>query len=124
MYVGLPWVVERTGQLAERLRGGLIAVDGVELEGDPAGRSALLAFRIPGWRADEAAAELSHRSHAIIDPEPDGDLLRVSVGAWNTEEELDRFVERVAELAGSTPETLPRRPSLTIIAGPLADLDA
>ena len=48
-------------------------------------------------------------------------LLRISVGAWNREDELDRFVERVAELAANTPATLPRRPTLTIIHGPPSD---
>ena len=38
---------------------------------------------------------------------------------WNRESELTRFAERVAELAAHTPETLPRRPSLTVISGPL-----
>jgi selenocysteine lyase/cysteine desulfurase len=124
MYVGLPWLIGRTAALAGRLRSGLASTAGVELEGNPARSSALVAFRIAGWRADEAADELSHRAHAITDPEPDGELLRVSVGAWNTEEELDRFVAAVAELAAATPDTLPRRPTLTVIGGPLLDPDA
>jgi selenocysteine lyase/cysteine desulfurase len=124
MYVGLPWVTARTMALARRLRTGLAAIDGVEVLGDPARPSALLAFHVSGWPAEEAADELSHRAFAITDPEPGGDLVRVSVGAWNDEEELDRFVARVAELAGSTPQTLPRRPSLTVLGGPLEVGDA
>ncbi len=46
----------------------------------------------------------------------DANALRVSVGAWNTEDELSRFVERVADLATHTPETLPRKPALTVIS--------
>jgi selenocysteine lyase/cysteine desulfurase len=123
MYVGLPWVTTRTMELARRLRSGLAAIDGVAVLGDPSRPSALLAVRIAGWPAEDAADELSHRAYAITDPEPDGALLRVSVGAWNTEDELDRFVARVSELAGSTPETLPRRPSLTVLGGPLEGID-
>lgn len=121
MYIGLPWLIERTGTLASRLCGGLTAIDGVEVAGDAARGSALLAVRIAGWGADEAAEELSQRVHAITDPEPDGEVLRLSVGAWNTEADLDRFVACVAELAGHTPETLPRRPTLTVIGRPLSD---
>jgi selenocysteine lyase/cysteine desulfurase len=121
MYVGLPWLQARAMGLARHLRVGLEAIDGVEVLGHPARQSALLAFRIDGWPAPDAADELSHRALAITDPEPDGELLRVSVGAWNREDELDRFVAAVAELAGTTPATLPRRPTLTVIGGPLAD---
>jgi selenocysteine lyase/cysteine desulfurase len=124
MYVGLPWVVGRSADLAMRLRDGLAGIEGVEVLGDVARGSALLAIRIAGWTADAAADELSHRAFAITDPDPDGDVLRVSVGAWNTEEELDRFVSRVAELAASTPETLPPRPTLTVLGGPLDDVEA
>ena len=113
--------VQRTLELVRRLRTGLTAIDGVEVVGDEARPSALMAFRIEGWPAADAADELSHRAFAITDPEADGEVLRVSVGAWNTEEELDRFASRVGELAASTPETLPRRPALTVIGGPLED---
>ena len=41
--------------------------------------------------------------------------------AWNREDELDRFIGRVAELAAETPETLTRRPSLTVLSG--SDVD-
>ena len=56
----------------------------------------------------------------MTDPDSDAEVIRVSVGAWNREDELDRFVGRVADLAMNSPETLPRRPSLTIISGPPA----
>jgi len=119
MYVGLPWVTERTLDLARRLRTGLAALEGVDVLGDEARPAAVLAFRIAAWTAEEAADELSHRVLAITDPDAGGELLRVSVGAWNTEDELERFVAGVAELAASTPATLPRRPVLTVIGGPL-----
>jgi selenocysteine lyase/cysteine desulfurase len=119
MYVELPWVVARTGRLARRLYGSLASVHGVELVADRAAHAGLLAFRIIGWDAEQAAEELSRSAFVIADVESDADVIRVSVGAWNREDELDRFVERVAELASHTPASLPRRPSLTILSGPL-----
>ena len=119
MYVELPWVVARTGRLARRLYGSLASIHGVELVADRAAHAGLLAFRIIGWDAEQAAEELSRSAFAITDVESEADVVRVSVGAWNREDELDRFVERVAELAAHTPASLPRRPSLTILSGPL-----
>jgi len=119
MYVELPWVVARTGRLARRLYGSLAGIHGVELVGDRAAHAGLLAFRIIGWDAEQAAEELSRSAFVIADVESEADVVRVSVGAWNREDELDRFVERVAELAAHTPASLPRKPSLTILRGPL-----
>jgi hypothetical protein len=41
--------------------------------------------------------------------------LRISVGFWTTEDELDRFLDGVRLLAAHTPETLPPRRTLTIV---------
>ena len=119
MYVELPWVVARTGRLARRLYGSLASIHGVDLVADRAAHAGLLAFRISGWDAEQAAEELSRSAFVIADVDSGADVIRVSVGAWNREDELDRFVERVAELAAHTPASLPRRPSLTILSGPL-----
>jgi selenocysteine lyase/cysteine desulfurase len=118
MYAELPWVVARTGRLAERLYEGLLAIDGVGVVADRASHGAMAAFRVEGWDADEAAEELSRSVFAIVDAPREAQVIRVSVGAWNLEDELDRFVERVAALASHTPSSLPRRPSLTVITGP------
>jgi hypothetical protein len=45
------------------------------------------------------------------------DALRISVGFFTTEAELDRFTDCVELLAGHTPETLPPRRKLTILTG-------
>lgn len=119
MYVELPWVVARTGRLARRLHGSLATIAGVELLVERAHHAALLSFRIAGWDAEQAVEELSRSAFVIADVSRPADAIRASVGAWNREDELDRFVERVAELAAHSPATLPRRPSLTIISGPV-----
>ena len=118
MYVELPWAVARTGRLARRLSESLASIHGVELAHGRSAHAALLAFRIAGWDADQAAEELSRSASVIADVDEEADVIRVSVGAWNREDELDRFVARVAELAAHTPADLPRRPSLTVLHGP------
>jgi selenocysteine lyase/cysteine desulfurase len=119
MYVELPWALDRTASLAEQLYDDLGAIEGVEVVADPAAHGALAAFRIAGWDAISAGDELGRSVFAIVEVDPPADLIRASVGAWNRETELRRFTERVGELAAHTPETLPRRPSLTIISGPI-----
>ena len=118
MYIELPWVIARTEALADRLYEALATVDGVEVmaSGD---HGAVAAFRIDGWLADEAAEELSRGVFAIVEVDTEADLVRASVGAWNREQEIDRFVGRVTELAAHTPETLPRKPSLTVLTDPV-----
>jgi selenocysteine lyase/cysteine desulfurase len=119
MYVELPWAIERTGVLAEQLYEALGAIEGVELAAEPAAHGPIAAFRVAGWDAESVADELGRSIFAIVEADAEADLIRASVGAWNRESELERFVGRVAELAVNTPETLPRKPSLTVLSGPL-----
>ena len=119
MYVELPWALDRTASLADQVYEALAAIEGVELLADPAAHGAIAAFRISDWDAGSAAEELGRSIFAIVETDAEADLIRASVGAWNRESEIDRFVGRVAELAAHTPETLPRRPSLTVISGPI-----
>ena len=118
MYVELPWALDRTVGLADQLYEDLGAIEGVELLAGQA-HGAVAAFRIAGWDAESVADELGRSIFAIVEADAEVDVVRASVGAWNRESELTRFAERVAELAAHTPETLPRRPSLTVISGPL-----
>jgi selenocysteine lyase/cysteine desulfurase len=75
----------------------------------------LVSFRIAGWEPQPAMEELAARTFCIIRTLPDVDALRISVGFWTTEEELDRFLEGVRLLAANTPESIPRRRTLTIV---------
>ena len=119
MYVELPWALDRTVALADQLYEGLAAIDGVELLADPGAHGAVASIRVEGWDPESVAEELGRSIFAIVEVDAEANLIRASVGAWNRENEIDRFVERVAELAANTPETLPRRPSLTVISGPI-----
>ena len=105
MYVDLSWVLAHRsprGMCGTRSSG----IDGSRTGHRPRTSAAMVSFRIAGWDAVQAAEELSRSVFAILDADAERDLLRVSVGAWNREDELDRFIERVAELAAATPETL------------------
>jgi hypothetical protein len=46
---------------------------------------------------------------------PAVDVLRISVGFWATDEELDRFAEAVELLARHTPDSIPPRRHLAVL---------
>lgn len=115
MYVGLDFVYRRSGALAARLADALAAIPGVEVVTPRGHLATLVTFRIEGWPGEDALDELGRRTFAIARVIPETDWLRCSVGFFNTEVELDRVVATVAELSRYTPETLPRRPGITIL---------
>lgn len=87
---GWPWVHERAASLAAGLADRL-AGRGVEVL--PRGRSTLVA-----WRAEDAAAEVERLASkgVIVRSIPAFNLVRASIGAWSSEEELERVAELVA----------------------------
>lgn len=115
MYVGLPWIYERAARLARRTADALVAIPGVELVTPRDRMATLVTFRIRGWLGQVALDEMGRRTFAIARTVPDTDWIRFSVGFWNSEAELDRVVGVVEELARHTPETMPARPTLTIL---------
>lgn len=114
MYVGLPWIHERGGALTRWTADRLAAIDGVELLTPRMHTATLLAFRISGWPAEAAMAELGSRVFAIAGLIRSADAIRVGVGFFSTEDELERFARAVELLAGHTPATLPPKPRLAI----------
>jgi L-cysteine/cystine lyase len=115
MYVGLEFVHRRGAAMAHRAADLLGVIDGVTLLTPPDRMAGLVSFRIAGWEPQPAMEELAARTFCIIRTLPDVDALRISVGFWTTEEELDRFLEGVRLLAANTPESIPRRRTLTIV---------
>jgi L-cysteine/cystine lyase len=115
MYVGLEFVHRRGMAMAAAAAVRLAAIHGVTVLTPRHAMATLVTFRIDGWPAEAALDELGSRVFAIARAIPSLDALRISVGFFTTEEELERFAEAVALLASHTPETLPRRRVLAIL---------
>jgi selenocysteine lyase/cysteine desulfurase len=90
---GWAWVHDRAASLAASLADAL-AERGLTV--GPRGRSTLVS-----WVADDAAAEVERLAgHGfVVRSIPAWSMVRVSVGAWSSEEEL----ARLAELAAAPP---------------------
>lgn len=114
MSVGVTWAQERAVRLAGGMAERLAAIPGVSVVTPRPVAGTLVTFRIAGWTAAEALAEVASRAMAILRDVPALDALRLSIGFWTTEAELDRVAEVVEQVARHTPETLPRR-QLTVL---------
>lgn len=115
MFVGLPWIYERSARLAAGMHDRLSAIEGVEVLTPREHMATLVSFRIAGWTPDEASAELGARVFAVTRTLPIVNAIRISVGFFNSEEELERFAVAVELLAAHTPETIPARRTLAIL---------
>ncbi len=117
MFVGLDRVYERGARLARATADRLAAIEGVEVLTPRDRMATLISFRVAGWTAEEVQDELGARVFAITRTIPPIDALRISVGFYNSEEELERFVGVVELLAAHTPTTVPARRGLTVLGG-------
>ena len=115
MYVGLDFVHRRGTAIAAAAGGRLGAIPGVDVLTPTHAMGTLVTFRIAGWPAQAALDELGSRVFAIARTIPHLDAVRISVGFFTSEEELERLAEAVALLASHTPETLPPRRVLAIL---------
>lgn len=115
MFVGLDWIYERGRRLARAMADRLADIPGVEVLTPRDRMATLIAFRVAGWTPDEVRDELGARVFAITRTIPPVDAVRISVGFYNAEDELERFAEAVALLAAHTPETIPARRTLAIL---------
>jgi L-cysteine/cystine lyase len=115
MYVGLDFVHRRGMALAAATRVRLADIPGVTVLTPAGAMATLVTFRIAGWPAQAALDELGSRVFAIARTIPSLDALRISVGFFNSEDELERLAEAVELLASHTPETLPPRRLLAIL---------
>ncbi len=118
MFVGLDYVLGRGPALAHAVARRLAAIDGVTVLTPTHRMATLVTFRIAGWSAQAALDELGARVFAIARTIPSLDALRVSVGFFTSEDELERLADAIALLAAHTPETLPPRRRLTILDEP------
>lgn len=115
MYVGLDFVHRRGAEMAHLAADTLASIEGVELLTPRDRMAGLLTFRIAGWDPQAALDELQARTFVIARTLPPVNALRISIGFWTTEDELDKFMAGVRMLAANTPETLPPRRTLTIV---------
>lgn len=116
MYVGLEFVHRRGASMARRAADLLAEIDGVTLLTPRDRMAGLVTFRVAGWSAQQALEELQARTFAIARTLPLVDAVRISVGFWTSEDEIDRFVDGVRLLAGHTPASIPARRTLTILS--------
>lgn len=117
MFVGLPWIYERGARLAAAMHDRLSRIEGVTVITPRAHMATLVSFRIAGWTPDEVCAELGARVFAVTRTLPLVDAVRISVGFFNSEEELERFAGAVELLAAHTPASIPPRRTLAILGG-------
>lgn len=115
MYVGLPWAWERSLRLAGTIAERLAAVRGVTVVTPRPCRSPLVSFRVAGWEAGAVVEELGRRAFAITREVPAIGAVRLSVGWWTTDDELDRVAAVVELLAGAGPDALPPPRHLPIL---------
>jgi len=109
MYVGVPWAQERATRLALGMADRLAAIPGVTVVTPRLAQGTLVSFRVAGWTAKQAAGEIGPRAIAIIRDVAAVDAVRLSIGFWTTEAELDRVAEVIEHVAKHTPDSLPPR---------------
>lgn len=87
---GLDWVTSRAADGAERLA-GMLAERGLDVA--PRGRTTLVS-----WKAADAEGDVKRLAEQgiVVRSLPGRGLVRASVGAWTTDEELDRLVAAAA----------------------------
>jgi L-cysteine/cystine lyase len=115
MYVGLDFVHRRGTATAALAAARLAAIPGVAVLTPPDRMATLVTFRIAGWPAQAALDELGARVFAVARTIPSLDALRISVGFFTSDEELERLAGTVELLAAHTPDTLPPRRVLAIL---------
>jgi L-cysteine/cystine lyase len=115
MFVGLEFVYRRGLAMARAAAARLDAIPGVTVLTPRHAMATLVTFRIAGWPAEAALDELGSRVFAVARTIDGLDAIRISVGFFTTEDELERLAEAIELLARNTPETLPPRRVLTIL---------
>lgn len=115
MHVGLEWAWARSAELARRAAAALASIERVAVLSPLDELATIVTFRIAGWPAATALDELGARVFAIAGVVPALDAIRISLAAFNSEDEVGRFIDGVALLAGHTPASVPPRRTLNVL---------
>ncbi len=99
--VGLDWMYDRTAALGRRCWEGLSGIAGVTVTTPRDRMAGIVCFAVDGATPQELAAKLYERNLTIryVAYPPGPTVARVANAWWNTEDEVDRLVAAVAELA-------------------------
>jgi L-cysteine/cystine lyase len=84
---GWPWIHERAASLADRFAASL-RERGIDVA--PRGASTLVSWRPSATEVDQAVTDLADRNFAVRSIPAFG-LVRASIGAWNSEDEVDHL---------------------------------
>jgi L-cysteine/cystine lyase len=98
--VGWDWAFKRITELSAYCYHALAGVEGVRLYQAEPQASGLIHFTLDGLTPPELTEKLLERG-ILIRHTPEPQQNRVSTGFYNTEAEIDRFVQAVAEIRAS-----------------------
>ena len=107
--VGVAATWERLRDLAARLRSELVAIAGVAVHDKGAVRGGIVTFTVDGHESSEISATLraagvntsvTTPSHHRFDGRALPPMVRASTHAYNSDEDLDRLLEVVADVSG------------------------
>jgi len=105
--VGLDWLYARTAAMGRRCWDALDRLNGVSVTTPKHCMAGLVCIQTAGFAPQEMAARLFERGTTIryVAYPPGPTVARVACAWWNTEDEVDRLVDQVAEIIaeGSQP---------------------
>jgi L-cysteine/cystine lyase len=98
--VGLEWAYDRIAVLGADFRHQISSIDGVDVVTPHQPMAGLVNFNIAGLRPQEVTARLYERGYTIryVEATPCSVSARVSVGWWNTEEEVAGLAGAIEDL--------------------------
>lgn len=105
--IGMGTIQDHEQALTKELRSGLQRIDGLELVGEPG--TGIVSFRIDGVDPGQTALMLDQRNiavrsgmhcvHAWFDRYDEEPTVRASLHLYNTEEDIEKFIAAVQEIA-------------------------
>ena len=101
--VGKEWMLDRIASSVSVLRGKLKEIPEISIVTPPGKEAGFIHFHVEGWKPTEFCSIMNERNF-MIRPVPKEHLpapARISVGFFNTVEEIDSLVENIVDVIGS-----------------------